>query len=98
MDGMHKSTNIVLGHRLDNDPSSPPPTMSFFKYIENLYGFTIKKLLKDWSNFNQRLARAIPQRRFLRRCKRKDIFPQHIENTSSKRSADHADETSQVKL
>ena len=84
MDGTQNSTNIVLGHRLDNDPSSPTTAMSFFKSIENLYGFTIKKLLKNWLNFNERLAKAIPQRRFLLRCKKDNIFPRHIEQTSKR--------------
>ena len=66
---------------LDMDSNSHK---SFFSFINSHYGHSIKNYLKQWIDFQQRLAELASQWLFLLCSRSNNILPRHIINLSKK--------------
>lgn len=54
----------------------------FFAYITSTFGLEVNKIFKDYANCNRKLAKRIPQRIFLIRCRRAKLIPGFLVNYS----------------
>nr|CAI5849263.1 unnamed protein product [Callosobruchus analis] len=54
--------------------------MVFCQQIQQPYGLHNDVLLKEWINFNNKIATLKNRRIFLLTCRREGLFPKHIEN------------------
>ena len=52
----------------------------FYAYITSIYGIQTTKIFKEYANYNRKLAKRIPQRIFLLRCRKAKLVPGFIQN------------------
>lgn len=56
--------------------------MGFYQQITTDYGANTTLLMKRWSSFNTKLANKLNRRNFLLRCRRSNILPRHIQDST----------------
>jgi len=56
----------------------------FFRMVSRKFGETYKKLLKNWISYKYKICLVKQQRRFLIRCRSRDLLPPHIYNLKFK--------------
>lgn len=61
-----------------------PAQGNFFQHINETYGPTTTRLLKNWTNIVEQLASATARRIFLLKCRSYDVYPSNIVNSNKR--------------